>query len=120
LELTSGRQKRDWVYAEDVAEALWQAATTDLPPGAIINIGGGRSVSVRDTVELLLDVLGADPGLAVFGARPDRSDEILDNEADIGKAGELLQWRPQTALAEGLARTAAWIKQHPETAAQLR
>jgi len=119
LSLTSGRQKRDWVYAGDVADALWRAAQRNIPPGSVINIGSGKSISIKETVTLLLSVMQADAKLAMFGAQPDRPDEMYDNGADISKARQLLEWQPKTALADGLAQTVAWIRAHADTARQL-
>src|SRR5262249_12656469 len=47
LPLTSGTQERDFVYVEDVAEALLRLGLTHGAPGEVVNVASGRLASVR-------------------------------------------------------------------------
>lgn len=96
--LTAGDQTRDFVYVDDVADAI-VAALVAQP--AIINISSGVETRVRDAVELLAG--GPDPHLG-FGERVMREGEPRRYVLDVTRASQLLGWRAVTPLAEGLAR----------------
>ncbi|GAA3437152.1 NAD-dependent epimerase/dehydratase family protein [Kutzneria kofuensis] len=105
-ELTSGTRLVDWIYVDDVVDAFLAAASSARAPGQVFDIGSGTQLSIRDTVELLAKIIGAHQQPR-FGAIADRP---LDRAqvADIGPAGDLLDWRPRVGLETGLRRTADW------------
>jgi nucleoside-diphosphate-sugar epimerase len=110
-ELTSGTRLVDWIYVDDVVDAFLAAASSAAAPGRVFDIASGSQLSIRDTMELLAKIIGAQQQLR-FGAIADRP---LDRAqvADIGLAGELLDWRPRTDLETGLRRTADWYSANP-------
>ena len=105
-EIGSGTRLVDWVYVDDVVDAFVEAAQTEAAAGQVLDIGSGTQVSIRDTVELLADLVGGQ-ARPRFGAIPDRP---LDNPqvSDPTAAGAVLGWRPMITLSEGLRRTIAW------------
>jgi nucleoside-diphosphate-sugar epimerase len=105
-ELGSGTRLVDWVYVDDVVDAFLAAASSERAPGQAFDIASGTQLSIRDTVELLAKIIGADQQ-PHFGAVADRP---LDRAqvADIAPAGELLGWQPRIGLETGLRRTADW------------
>jgi UDP-glucose 4-epimerase len=106
-ELTTGDRPVDWVYVDDVVEALVAAGSAEACDDAIpIDIGSGTTVTIRGVVEEIHRRIPAGPA-PNFGARPDRSGETV-TAADLGRARSLLGWEPQTSLAEGLDATLAW------------
>lgn len=93
--------KRDYVYLNDVVEALVKT----LCVGAgynVINIGSGISYSVREMVDIIQHVAGTD--LPVVSDAMVRPQEIPDVRADITRAQELLGWAPHHSFAEGIAK----------------
>jgi len=110
-ELTSGTRLVDWIYVDDVVDAFLAAASSAAAPGRVFDIASGSQLSIRDTIELLAKIIGAQQQPR-FGAIADRP---LDRAqvADIGLAGELLDWRPRTDLETGLRRTADWYSANP-------
>jgi nucleoside-diphosphate-sugar epimerase len=111
VDLTPGEQLRDYTEVGDVAEAFWRALAQPPPPGPlrVLNIGSGEVITLRAFVETVADVLraaGFTPDLR-FGARPYRSDEMMNYTADISLLRQTLGWAPSTALATGLARMLA-------------
>jgi len=115
---TAGLQRRDFVFIDDVVDALMRAGGRTQPGVLIANIGSGTGVSVREMVSLILRLMG-DPVPAEFGALPSRPDEIPEITADISAAFRLLGWRPQTDLETGVAQTIAWFRTHAEFARRL-
>ena len=73
LELTDGVQKRDFVYVEEVAEALLGLGVSAQPGYATVNVATGTPHSVREFVTAAAEVLALDPARLRFGALPHRS-----------------------------------------------
>ena len=116
--ISEGSQERDFIYIDDVVDALMLAATQPVESGSVFNIGSGEGVSVREVVELTLRLMGH-PVKALFGALPTRSDEIMRMSADITAARDRLGWKPEVSLEEGLRRTITWFVEHHSLASQL-
>ena len=113
--LTRGDQQRDFVYMDDVVDALMQAATQPLSEGSVFNIGSGVGTPVREVVELTLNLMG-NPVKPLLGALSTRPDEIMEMSADISAARNNLGWQPKTSLEEGLTKSIAWFTEHREIA----
>ena len=93
--------KRDFVYVDDVVDALLR--TLKPPLGyRVFNIGSGVSVSVRELIDIVQRVAGT--RLLVFGNDDVRPNEIDDVYADITAARTELGWWPAVRLEDGLAR----------------
>lgn len=107
LDLTEGRQRRDFVFVEDVVEALLAAATVPSLDGEVFNISTGCETSVRAAAELVLELADGEGGVA-FGARPYRAHELWESSGDPSKARDRLQWSAATSLRDGLARTISY------------
>jgi UDP-glucose 4-epimerase len=107
LRMTQGRQTREFNFVEDLVEGFVRAATTDGVVGEVVNLGCGQEISMRDLAVTLLRLLG-DPIVPEFGALPERPTEIPRMWSDATKAREVLGWKPQVSLEEGLQRTIAW------------
>jgi UDP-glucose 4-epimerase len=109
LRMTQGRQTREFNYVEDLVDGIVRAAITPGIDGQLLNLGCGEDISIRDVTSLVLDLLG-NPVEAHFGALPDRPTEIWEMRSESSKARELLGWKPQHSLADGLEKTIAWYR----------
>lgn len=97
-----GNQTRDFVYLDDVVNAMVTAAAASDVDQSIINIGSGIETSIRELVQLVLDVTGMEPEV-MFNQRVDRGPDRL--RADISLAKEKLDYQPVTSLEAGLQLT---------------
>ena len=106
VELTPGEQVRDYTYVKDAAEGFWRTlASTTTPAFRVWNLASGVSTTLRDFLEILSQLLlerGLKPDLR-FGARPYRSDELMNYVANIEKLRTALAWSPSTSLSAGLS-----------------
>lgn len=93
--MSDGLQRRDLVFVGDVANAIVLAATAAKSLGVVINIAGGRAITLKALATKLWDICGADPELLRLGEREKTGDDALDTEADITRAADLLGWRPE-------------------------
>ena len=105
--MTEGRQRRDLLHIDDLVSAMLTASTTDGLGGEVINIATGVAPSIRTVARTIRRLMGASHCL-MFGALPDRPNDILDLRADSSKARRLLNWQPTVGLARGLAQTIEW------------
>lgn len=105
VELTEGRQHRDFTYVEDVADGLLRLAGARSSPGAVVNLATGRLTSVRDFVLEAAPVLGLSSEQLRFGALPTREEEMAHDPVSIRRLEELTGWRPRTSIREGVRRT---------------
>lgn len=91
-----GRQTRDYVYVGDVVAGFLAAGDADAT-GAV-NIGTGVETSVRELVR----AIGVDAETA-----PERPGEVARSCLDVRRAADVLGWRAEVGLHEGLRRTRA-------------
>ncbi len=104
LRLGNLQSVRDYVYVEDVARAILAAVEAELPGHTTINVGAGSGCSVAEVVEVLEGLVGRTLEV-VSSAERCRAVDRPFLVADRGRARRLLDWEPQVAFEEGLART---------------
>jgi nucleoside-diphosphate-sugar epimerase len=105
VELSHGRQRRDFVFVEDVAAALVRLVGSRLE-GAV-NVGSGEATSVRAVVEAIAERVGGSADVR-FGARGEAEHEPPLVVADVTRLRGELGWVPGVALDEGIDRTVSW------------
>ncbi len=105
LAFGDGMQTRDYTFVGDVVSANLAAAGSDWAGSC--NVGTG----IETTVVELADALRAlgDTEFALQHA-PERPGEVVRSAVDPSLAREVLGWRAQVALPEGLERTLVWVR----------
>jgi len=101
-----GRQTRDYVYAGDIVAANLAAAATSWE-GAC-NIGTGTETTVIELAAALRELAGS--GGFELEHAPGRPGEVHRSAVDPALAAEVLGWRAQVGLTDGLRRTLASIQ----------
>ena len=113
---SDGSPERDFLYVEDAVEAyllLADVLDRDGARGEAFNAGGGAPHAVRDVVARICALAGTDVEPDIRGSgTPDG--EIDRQYVDSTKLREATGWRPRVELGQGLARTLAWYREHPE------
>ena len=104
-----GEQRRDFVSVHDVAAAC-QLASDRAPacPGAVLNVGSGRSVTVNQIAAALAETLDR-TDLAPEVSQRYRVGDIRHCFADVSAARETLGYEPRVEFADGLAELADWL-----------
>jgi UDP-glucose 4-epimerase len=99
--LRTPNSRRDFIYIDDVCDAIYKTLGLEFPGFDIINIGSGVPVSIVEVVDKIYALYGRQRPLEVqSGAAMD--DKIPFICADVGKAGECLSWKSETPLEKGL------------------
>jgi UDP-N-acetylglucosamine 4-epimerase len=113
-----GETSRDFCYIDNAVQANLLAATTevDAARNQVYNVAVGDRTTLNQLFTLLRDRLHAHgvPGTTLPVYRDFRSGDVRHSQADIGKAGELLGYRPSHTLAQGIGIVAQWYIEHPE------
>ncbi|NQV15319.1 NAD(P)-dependent oxidoreductase, partial [bacterium] len=68
----------------------------------------GQPIAIRDVIEKVVKLVGS--GRPNFGAYPYRPGENMGLYADISLAKNVLDWKPQTNLEEGLKKTVEYYR----------
>lgn len=105
---THGRQVRDFMHVQDVADAM--AALLDSPVTGPVNIASGDPRPVADVVRLIGDATGRSE-LVRWGARQPQPDEPERIEADVARLTDEVGFRPRLGLEEGIYQTVAWWRE---------
>jgi UDP-glucose 4-epimerase len=100
-----GTQTRDLLFATDCARFTCDALASDAATGRILNAGTGHDVSVNE----LAATIEPDPARIVHVDHIHPQSEIAVLRCDSRRAAEVLGWRPEVSLAEGIARTRDWM-----------
>lgn len=116
LRLTSGEQKRDFVYVEDVSEGLLRLGLADAIPGDIVNLATGRLTSVRTFAETAATIAGMTHDDLQFGVLPPLAEEMHHAEPTTERLQRLTGWLPSTGIAEGIQKTVNMMTLSPSPA----
>lgn len=112
FKMSSGEQKRDLVFIDDIVHGLMAAASAPNIEGKVINLGAGRPVRLKDLAKLIWRLSGSKAPLAI-GARNTKPHELYDLWADITLARQLLGWEPRIDLETGLRITIDFARDMP-------
>ncbi len=106
--VSHGRQIRDYLFANDVGEALVALLTSDIE--GPINVGTGEPIALRDIVQNTARLIGREE-LVRFGAIPAAATDAPVVVADTKRLADL-GWSPRTNLEDGLRETIDWWRRN--------
>lgn len=101
-----GRIVRDFVFIDDVVEALFMAIESPATPSRYVDIGSGVPTTIHELAQQLAAICGA-PAPVVVGKF--RDGDVRAARCDIEPATNELGWRPKWSLEEGMRALLAWI-----------
>jgi UDP-glucose 4-epimerase len=105
-----GNQTRDFIYIDDIVQAIRLSATVQGIGGQIFQIATDRETTVRGMTSKLLPVL-SDFGykdIKVNHSHP-RQGDVRRNYSDTTKAIKLLNWQNKVNFEKGLQKTVHWF-----------
>jgi nucleoside-diphosphate-sugar epimerase len=101
----TGEQTRDFTYVDDITRAL--VLSEDTGGNWLMNLGGGRRVTMNGAISMLEDVLETRISVRRLPVSPG---DVPDTWASTELAERILRWRPEHTLENGLAREAEWLR----------
>jgi len=101
--VSSGEQKRDFCYIDDIVDGIFKAMRSEEALGEVINLASGRPILIKEILSKVCDLTGS--GSPQFGKIPYRKGESMELYANISKAKRLIGWEPKVTLTEGLKKT---------------
>ncbi len=106
-----GAPLRDFVHVFDVVQANMSALASDVPPGAVFNVGSASEVTVFDVANALARAVGATPRFEDRGEF--RVGDIHACVADLSRTRQSLGYKPGVSLEDGMREFAEWaLRQH--------
>jgi GDP-L-fucose synthase len=99
----SGRPRREFLYVEDLADALVHLMQ-HYSAEPHVNVGSGKDLSIAELARLIARVVGYDGEFRYDASKPDG---MMRKLLDVGRIAGL-GWRASTSLEEGIARTYDW------------
>lgn len=105
INLSSGEQKRDFIYVEDVSNAIKKIVDNleNLSMIEDFEIGRGETISIKEMV-MLIHKLTKSKSKLNFGILPHRTGEIMYSKANNEKLKKI-GWEPQYYLEKGVNKT---------------
>lgn len=101
-----GSTSRDYTYVKDIVSGIMAAIHYDKTDFEIVNIGNNYSISLKDLVSAIEEVLGKK---AIIQQMPEQPGDVPKTYADISKAKKLFGYDPKTPLKEGLEAFREWF-----------
>ena len=108
----SGTPKREFLYVDDLADAVRfvletpEEALRDAAPDGMLNVGVGEDLSINDLMALIQDVVGHDGPVEHDRSKPDGTPRKLVDTSRM----EALGWSAETSLRDGLQKTYDWYR----------
>ncbi len=103
----TGTPRREFLHVDDMADATAFLMET-YSDEAIVNVGTGEDVSIRELAELVGTAVGFKGALRFDSSKPDGTPRKL---LDVSRLSDL-GWKARIPLKEGIGATYAWYLQH--------
>lgn len=107
-----GKQERDYLYVDDIVDAMLRVAASDRTDGEVYNIGTDERVTFVDMVDTILDVVGSGRKAHVPWPENYERNETGHYVADTRKIAAAVGWKARVPLREGIERMAAYYRRH--------
>lgn len=103
---------RDFNYVEDTCRGFTEIAKSDKTIGEVINIGSNFEITIKDTLELIKEIMQSDVRFITDEQRlrPENS-EVFRLWCDNSKIKTLTGFEPNYTIREGLEKTVEWFMQ---------
>jgi len=103
----TGSPRREFLHVDDLADAVVYLLQ-NYDGEAMVNIGWGEDVTIRELAEMVMSAIGYTGELAFDPTKPDGTPRKLLDVSRLHGLG----WRPRISLKEGIAATYTWFKEH--------
>ena len=98
--LKDSKPLRDYIHISDVVKAYMAAVDHNNTGFEIFNIASGKSYSVKEIAELMVELSPND--IKIYFTEEKRKNEVMNIISDIKKIKNILDWEPEVSLEKGL------------------
>jgi nucleoside-diphosphate-sugar epimerase len=105
-----GSSRRQYVYVDDVVDALFLAVTSAKLPHMAYHVAGDSSLTLAEIAKIVADVV---PGVEVEFGVDSFGGQYTIGTVDLSLARAELGYRPKVSLRDGIRRYADWLRQQP-------
>ena len=102
-----GEQTRDFTYIDDIVRVNRKLLETSAADGYVMNVGGGHRITVNNLIAHLREITGSASEVVYSDKQKGDAEHTL---ADTSLAGELVGYRPEVSIRDGLGRFVAWYR----------
>jgi len=111
----SGTPMREFLFVDDMAEAVVYALENKLPE-YLYNVGSGKDITIKELAETIQQVTGHQGEIIWDTEKPDGTPRKL---MDVSKMKEL-GWQYSTELNEGIEKTYSWFLENIESIKEVK
>jgi len=111
----SGTPMREFLFVDDMAEAVVYALENNLPE-YLYNIGTGKDITIKELAETIQKVIGHQGKILWDASKPDGTPRKL---MDVSKMKEI-GWRYSTELEEGIKKTYTWFLKNMDSLKEIK
>jgi UDP-glucuronate 4-epimerase len=103
-----GHTARDYTFISDIVDGILGALNYRTGPVCdIFNLGGSQTVTLNDLIATIEEAIGKK---AIIHQLPEQPGDVPLTSADVGKARQFLNFRPQTTIAQGVPAYVEWFR----------
>jgi GDP-L-fucose synthase len=103
----TGRPSREFLHVDDAAEGIVNALERYDEP-VPVNLGAGEEITIAELAGIVAEIVGFEGHVRWNSSRPDGQPR---RAVDGSRARQLMGWKPERPLREGLAETVEWYVQ---------
>lgn len=111
----SGKPMREFLFVDDMAQAVVYALENKLPE-YLYNIGSGKDITIKDLAEIIQKQIGHKGVIIWDSEKPDGTPRKL---MDVSKMKEI-GWQYSTELEEGIEKTYTWFLENIENIKEVK
>lgn len=106
----SGTPMREFLYVEDLAEAVVFALENKFTDN-LYNVGTGVDLTIRELAEIIQKIVGHTGEIIWDSSKPDGTPRKLMDVSKMTSAG----WKAKTTLEDGIRKTYQWFLEHQDS-----
>ena len=111
----SGTPMREFLFVDDMAEAVVHALENELPE-YLYNVGSGKDITIKELAETIQKVIGHQGQIVWDAEKPDGTPRKLMDVSKMKDSG----WQYSTELQEGIEKTYAWFLENIENIKEVK
>lgn len=104
--------RRDFTYVADTARGLINVLCSDIPDGEAVNVGSGKSYSIKELVSIIAELMGKNDYEIRIDPKRLRRLDIEVFQSDSSKLHAATGWEPTIDMHQGMQQTIDWFNAH--------